>query len=233
MPFPWIAAATIAASAVSAYGAMKQNKMQAGEAETNRQFQERMSSTSYQRSMADMRAAGLNPMLAYQRGGATTPGGAQANVVNPTGTELGGLTNSALKSRAMSQELKRIDADVALKTQQTRSAAAIAEREENWTNAMRGNIELQMLMQSGSIPNTVAGMGIKTVKEGIRADQAARSKSRFKPKSPPSGRVRGGKYRLQQKYIKRRYYRTKRTPAKSPRSEPGFKYAASYKPRRN
>lgn len=47
-------------------------------AQQNTDFQERMSNTSYQRSMADMSKAGLNPMLAYMKGGASTPSGSTA-----------------------------------------------------------------------------------------------------------------------------------------------------------
>lgn len=77
-----LAAATLGAGALSTLGGIFGNKEQVASAREQMAFQERMSNTSYQRAMKDMRTAGLNPMLAYQRGGASTPSGAQANIKN-------------------------------------------------------------------------------------------------------------------------------------------------------
>lgn len=49
------------------------------QAQKQMDYQERLSNTSYQRAIADMRKAGLNPALAYHQGGATTAQGAQAS----------------------------------------------------------------------------------------------------------------------------------------------------------
>lgn len=61
------------------------------EASFQRDWEEKMSSTAYQRATGDMVKAGLNPMLAYMQGGASTPSGAVAqvpDVSNPLTTAL-------------------------------------------------------------------------------------------------------------------------------------------------
>lgn len=65
--------------------AEKARQFSAAQAKGQMDFQERMSNTQYQRAMSDMKAAGLNPMLAYAQGGAGAPGGAMGSAPSASG----------------------------------------------------------------------------------------------------------------------------------------------------
>lgn len=66
--------------------AEKARQFSAGQAQQQMDFQERMSNTSYQRTVEDMKKAGINPMFAMDQGGASTPSGAMGSSSTASGT---------------------------------------------------------------------------------------------------------------------------------------------------
>lgn len=83
-----------------------------------RAWQERMSNTAYQRATADMKRAGINPMLAYMQGGASSPSGPTATIQDAVGPAV----SSAMGAVRLAKELKVMDANI-LKSQAEASDA--------------------------------------------------------------------------------------------------------------
>lgn len=124
---PVTAAAVIGAGS-SLVGSLSANAESKRSSREQMRFQERMSSTARQRDMADLKAAGLNPLMAAMGSGASTPSGANYNASNIAE----GLASTATDIGRYRQEKKNAKLQNELTEEQTKLTKA----QQAQTNAL-------------------------------------------------------------------------------------------------
>jgi hypothetical protein len=115
-----MAGGSILGGGIQYYGAKQANEMTQASAREQMEQQERLSSTANQRAVQDLRAAGLNPMLAYQQGGASTPSGASYNARNEAEAAIG----TALQLARLAADVRKTQAETSYVEQQAKNAGS-------------------------------------------------------------------------------------------------------------
>lgn len=176
--------AVIAAGGAIA-GGLLANASNARQASNQMDFQEQMSSTAHQREVADLAAAGLNPILSATGGhGASTPGGAQAQMQDVIGPGV----SSAVSAQRTKQDIRESEErENAARTQAGLNTATRDLAEQN-REKVEAETDAQRMINKYQPFNIVLDLENKQASRDLTSSQERLSRQQFQTESQRSFR---------------------------------------------
>lgn len=170
--------APLISGAASFFGQQSANKANAkqaadamrfssAEAEKNRKFQAEQSASSWQRGVKDIASAGLNPALAYEKGGASSPSGSSASGVQAHMGSAGGAgASGAERAASLVNEVKNGLQMRAKVSADTTESLARADLTRAQADQIRQMLPLALEETRGRTSSAFAAAGRSRAEEG-------------------------------------------------------------------
>lgn len=157
MPFPWAAAIPAAASVATGLlgykGQRDANQANIAEAARDRNFQQMMRNTQWQATVEDMRAAGINPALAYSMGPNAGLGGSRSAPVESA-------VSSGMQAAQVGKTLDLMSEQISKTKAEGRKADAEADVARGRADYLTKRSELTLRDSSGRVLGTGSGRSL-------------------------------------------------------------------------